>query len=180
MARIYDPLTCGFANVFMYELFANRFGTPHTENWKENANKRSFEKFCLRYKDTDKSFNKSFVDEGPGIIERIQLLGIKIVKQLTLVYYNIFQQNHGKSSPPKRKKNTPSTTVTNVCAITSSGNILNKFLLQTSTTNVRQNKNFENEKKKKNALKDRTNQILQETDGNIRKEFKTTFTKQVK
>ena len=35
-------------------------------------------------------------------------------------------------------------------------------------------------KKKKNALKDRTNQILQETDGNIRKEFKTTFTKQVK
>ena len=75
MARILDPLTCGFAKVFMYELFTNRFGIPQTGNWKENANKRRFEKFCLRYKDTDTSFYKSFVDKGPGIIERIQLLG---------------------------------------------------------------------------------------------------------
>ena len=39
-------------------------------------------------------------------------------------------------------------------------------------------KNFKNAKE--NALKDRTNQILQETDENFRREFKTTFTKQVK
>ena len=75
MARILDPLTYGFAKVFMDELFTNRFGIPQTGNWKENANKRRFEKFFLRYKDTDKSFYKSFVDKGPGIIERIQLLG---------------------------------------------------------------------------------------------------------
>ena len=75
MARILDPLTWGFAKVFMYELFTNSFGIPQTGNWKENAYKQRFEKFCLRYKDTDKSFYKSFVDKGPGIIERIQLLG---------------------------------------------------------------------------------------------------------
>ena len=39
-------------------------------------------------------------------------------------------------------------------------------------------KNFKNAKE--NALKDRTNQILQEADENFRREFKTTFTKQVK
>ena len=75
MARILDPLTCGFAKVFMYELFTNRFGIPQTGNWKENANKQRFEKLCLRYKDTNKSFYKSFFDKGPRIIERIQLLG---------------------------------------------------------------------------------------------------------
>ena len=74
MARILDPLTCAFAKVFMYELFPNRFGIPQTGNWKENGNKRRFEKFCLRYKDTDESFYKIFVDKGPGITERIQLL----------------------------------------------------------------------------------------------------------
>ena len=50
MARILDPLTCGFAKVFMYELFTSSFGIPQTGNWKENAHKRRFEKFCLRYK----------------------------------------------------------------------------------------------------------------------------------
>ena len=39
-------------------------------------------------------------------------------------------------------------------------------------------KNFKNAKE--NALKKHTNQILQETDENFRREFKTTFTKQVK
>ena len=75
MARISDPLTCGFAKVFMYELFTNSFGILQTGNWKENAHKRRFAKFCLRYRDLDKSFYKSFFDKGPGIIERIQLLG---------------------------------------------------------------------------------------------------------
>ena len=75
MARILDPLTCGFAKVFMYELFTNRFGIPQTGNRKESAKKQRFEKFYLRYKDTDKSFCKSFVDKDSGIIERIQLLG---------------------------------------------------------------------------------------------------------
>ena len=32
----------------------------------------------------------------------------------------------------------------------------------------------------KNALKDQTNQVLQETNENFRREFKTAFTKQVK
>ena len=75
MARILDPLTCGCVKVFMSELFTNSFDISQTGNWKENAPKRRFEKFCLRFKDTDKSFYKSFVDKGPGIIEGIQLLG---------------------------------------------------------------------------------------------------------
>ena len=81
MARILDPLTYGFAKVFMDELFTNRFGIPQMGNWKENANKRRFEKLCLRFKDTDKSFYESFVDKGPGIID-----WEKIVQQLRQVY----------------------------------------------------------------------------------------------
>ena len=113
MARILDLLTCGFAKVFMYELFTNSFGIPPTRHWKENFHKGRLEKFCSRYKDTDKSCYKSFVDKGPGIIKRVQLLGKKL-KLLRQVYSNVFQQNYGKGSPQKRKKNTLSMTVTNV------------------------------------------------------------------
>ena len=63
MERILHPLTCGFAKVFIFELFTNSFGIPQTGNWKENAHKQRFENFCLRYKDTDKSFYKSFFDK---------------------------------------------------------------------------------------------------------------------
>ena len=134
MARVLDPLTCGFAKVFMYELFTNRFG--QTGNWKENANKQRFEKFCLRYKDTDKSFYKSFADEGPGIIDRIQLLGKNSITAKAGVLKCFSTESWGKRSTKKKKKEL-STPVTNVCAITSSRNILNKFLLEINTANVR-------------------------------------------
>ena len=88
MAGILDPLTCGFAKVFMYELFTNSFSIPQTGNWKENAHKRRLEKFCLRYKDTDMSFYKSFVDTGRGIIERIQLLGKNSKTACTQMLFN--------------------------------------------------------------------------------------------
>ena len=52
----------------------NSFGIPQIGNWKENTHKRMLKKFCLRYKGTDKSFYKSFIDKGPGIIKHIQLL----------------------------------------------------------------------------------------------------------
>ena len=101
MARILDPLTCGFAKVFMYELFTNRFGIPQTGNLKENANKRRFENFCLRCKDTDKSFYKSFVDKGPGIIE---LLGknSKTAKASSLKCFST--ESWGKFSTEKKEK----------------------------------------------------------------------------
>ena len=136
MARILDPLTCGFAKVFMYELFTNRFGILQTRNWKENANKRRFEKLCLRFKDTDKSFYKGFVDKGPGIIDRIRLLG-KNSKTPKAGVLKCFSTESLEKLSTEKKKNTLSTTVTNVCAITSSRNILNKFLLEINTTNVR-------------------------------------------
>ena len=49
----------------------------YSADWKleRKKNKHRFAKFCLRYRDLDKSFYKSFFDKGPGIIERIQLLG---------------------------------------------------------------------------------------------------------
>ena len=49
MGQILNPLTCGFAKAFMYELFTNSFGIPQMGNWKENAPKQRFGKFCLRY-----------------------------------------------------------------------------------------------------------------------------------
>ena len=118
MARILDLLTCSFAKVFMYELFTNSFGIPQTGNWKENAHKRRFEKFCSTYKDTDKSFYKSFVDKGPGIIERIQLLGknSKTVKAGVLKCFST--ESWEKLSAEKKEKHF-SMTVTNVCPILS-------------------------------------------------------------
>ena len=56
-------------------VFKEHFWYPTDENLERKAHKRRFEKFCLRYKDTGKSFHKSFVDKCPGIIEHVQLLG---------------------------------------------------------------------------------------------------------
>ena len=60
---------------------------------------------------------------------------------------------------------------------------LKEHLEQIPTKNKRHkrkafDKDFKNAKE--NALKDRTNQVLQETDENFGRELKTTFTKQVK
>lgn len=178
MARILDPLTCGFAKVFMYELFTNRFGIPQTGNWKENANKRRFEKFCLRYKDTDTSFYKSFVDKGPGIIERIQLLGKNSKTAKAGVLKCFSTESWEKLSTEKKEKH--SFYDCNECL---RNNKFKEHLEQIPTRNKHHkrkafDKNFKNAKE--NALKERTNQILQETDENFRREFKTTFTKQVK
>ena len=120
----------------MYALFTNRFGISQTGNLKENANKRRFEKFCLRYKDTDKSFYKSFVEKGPGIIEHIQLLG-KNSKTAKAGVLKCFSTESWEPLSTEKKERHFSMTVTNVCAITSSRNILNKFLLEINTTNVR-------------------------------------------
>ena len=161
----------------MYELFTNRFGIPQTGNWKENANKRRFEKFCLRYKDTDKSFYKSFLDKGPGIIECIQLLGKNSKTAKAGVLKCFSTESWGKLSIEKKEKH--SFYGCNKCLC----NKFKEYLEQIPTRNKHHkckafDKNFKNVKE--NALKDWTNQILQEADENFRREFKTTFTKQVK
>ena len=162
----------------MYELFTNSFGIPQTGNWKENAHKRRFEKFCLRYKDTDKSFYKSFVNKGPGIIERIQLLGKNSKTAQAGVLKCFSTESWEKLSAENKEKH--SFYDCNECLRNKN---LKGHLEQIPTRNKHHkrkafDKYFKNAKE--NALKDRKNQILQETDENFRREFKTTFTKQVK
>ena len=88
-------------------------------------------------------------------------------------------QNHGKKSPPKGKEK-HSFYDCNKCL---RNNKLKEHLEQIPTRKKHRkrktfDKNFKNAKE--NALEDQTNQILQETDENLRREFKATLTKQVK